>query len=156
MLSRFLGVRTAGEPEGFWERLVSSPATFRWTWGVTYLDDAFEERPFLDGTGTGWPASTEDCNDVGGSMAGWGVGWEAGAAKSRAAVPGCGPMKPSLTAVVLALSSGGRVECGTDSEALPVPRDALSATRLRADLAFTFSLSMGALRRRKSIEHQES
>lgn len=93
---------------------------------------------FFGGFGTGWPASTEDSNDVGGSMAGCG----AGAAKSRAAVPGCGPMKPSFTAVVLALSSGGSVEWGTDNEPVPVPRDVRSATLFRADETFVLNLSI--------------
>jgi hypothetical protein len=66
--------------------------------------------PLVAGVGTGIPASTDDCSDVGGSKTGCGVGWSAPEAKSRAAVPGSGPRYPSLTAVVLALSSGGSVE----------------------------------------------
>lgn len=106
-----------------------------------YLDFALGRLPSLRGKGTGVPASTDDCSDVGGSIVGWGAGSSA-AAKSRAAVPGWGPMKPSLTPVVLALSCGGRVECGTESEPLPVPRDVPSATRLRAVRAFALNLSM--------------
>lgn len=70
-------------------------------------------------------------------------------------------MKPSLTALTLALSSGGSAECGTESEALPEPRDACSATLLRADLAFTFSLSItvsriAAVERESSVLGHES
>jgi hypothetical protein len=88
------------------------------------------------------PASTDDCSDVGGSTVGCGVGSSATAAKSRAAVPGWGPMKPSLTPVMLASSWGGRVEWGAESDPLPVPREVPSATLLRAVRAFALNLSM--------------
>lgn len=58
------------------------------------------------GVGTGVPASTEDWREVGGSTTGRWAEESVGTAKSRAAVP----TKPSFTAAVLALSSGGRVE----------------------------------------------
>ena len=75
---------------------------------------------------------------MGGSTTGWGAAGSVGTAKSRAAVP----TKPSFTAAVLALSSGGSVEWVWASEPLPSPREVVSATRLRAVRAFTFSLSM--------------
>lgn len=60
---------------------------------------------------------------------------------------------PSLTAAVLALSSGGMCWCGTWREPVPSPRDALSATLLRAVRAFTLSLSM--VRRRAEVNGVE-
>jgi len=57
------------------------------------------------GFGTGFPASTEDWRDVGGSRIGCRVS-SPGIAKSRAAEPGKGPRKPSLTPWVLELSWG--------------------------------------------------
>jgi hypothetical protein len=51
-------------------------------------------------------------------------------------------MYPSFTAVVLELSCGGSVECGTARDALPDPREVASATLFRAELALIFNLSM--------------
>jgi hypothetical protein len=51
-------------------------------------------------------------------------------------------MYPSLTAVVLELSCGGSVECGTARDALPDPLEVASATLFRAELALTLNLSM--------------
>lgn len=63
-------------------------------------------------------------------------------------MPGCGPRNPSLTAVVLALSDGGSVWCGTASDALPEPLEVLSARRLRAEEALTFNRSIVLSKRR--------
>lgn len=51
-------------------------------------------------------------------------------------------MLPSLTPIKLELSAGGRVECGTESDPVPVPRDVRSATRLRAEDTVVLSLSI--------------
>ena len=110
-----------------------------WEGERSYPEAAWLRAPLLlRGVGTGVPASTDDCNEVGGSTAGWDGAGSLDTAKSRAAVP----RWPSFTAAVLAASSGGSVEWFGAREALPSPRDVLSATRLRADRAFTFSLSI--------------
>lgn len=103
--------------------------------------------PRRDGWGTARPASMDDWRDVGGSRVGCGV-FSMPAAKSRAAVAGRGPRKPSLTPVVLALSFGGSVECTSDSEPMP-PRESRSRVRLRADDAFALNLSIRPFVRRK-------
>ena len=68
---------------------------------IKYLEPRLAELSTLEGIATGVPASTDDWREVGGST---------GTAKSRAAVPGCGPRKPSFTPSVLELSPGVRLE----------------------------------------------
>jgi hypothetical protein len=98
---------------------------------------------YLVGSATVFPASTDDCSEVGGSSVGWTTSSRSAAAKSRAAVPG----NPSLTPVVLLLSwAACSVEGGTASEPEPVPWETDSASLLRAERDLTLSLSMAATR----------
>jgi hypothetical protein len=125
----------------------------------THLGAALDlGEPCWVGFGTGSPASTDDWREVGGSIAGCRTGSSSGAAKSRAAVPGRGPRKPSFTACVLALSCGASDEWGTCSDPCPELPAVASASLLRTERLFTLNLSMAAypMLRKESDKHAVS